>query len=109
MLDFKLDTDQQDRPARARLDLRTSPEAKTLIESAARALGINLSEFVIAAACREARETLRLCESTRIPPEAAQAFVDAFEREEPAPALVDLMRLHAKVKAARAKREAAER
>ena len=101
MLTYDLDV-SQDSPARARMEQRTSPEAKALIERAARALGISPSEFVTAAACREARATLALCEMTRIPAGAAHAFVEAFEREEPAPALVDLMRLHAGVTAARA-------
>jgi uncharacterized protein (DUF1778 family) len=91
-----------------RIALRTSAEAKSLIESAARALGINASEFVTAAACREARETLRRREMTTVPPEAARAFVDAFERAEPAPALVELMRLHADVTKAQARADAPE-
>ena len=103
MLAYELDP-CQDAPSRARMDLRTSPEAKGLIERAARALGISSSEFVTAAACREARETLTKCEVTHVPPEAAQAFVDAFEREDPAPGLVSIMRLHATVSAKRAAR-----
>lgn len=100
MLAYELDP-CQDAPARERMAQRTSSEAKNLIERAARALGISASEFVTAAACREARDTLRRCEMTVIRPEDAEAFVEAFERETPAPALVDLMRLHATVTAAR--------
>lgn len=84
-------------PKTERLAIRTSAEAKSLIERAAHALGLNASEFVTAAACREARETLRKCEITAIPAEAGRAFVEAFECEEPAPALVDLMRLRTRV------------
>ena len=87
-------------PKTERMALRTSTEAKNLIESAARAVGLNASEFVTAAACREARETLRRCEMTTIPLKVGRAFVDAFERSEPAPALVELMRLHRSVTAA---------
>ena len=102
MLAYDLDPCQLEAPARARMEQRTTPKAKSLIERAAHALGVTPSEFVTRAACREARETLNLCETTRIPAEAARAFVTAFEQEEPAPALVDLMRMHAKVTAARA-------
>lgn len=102
MLPHKLDPAQAS-PARVRMEQRTSAEAKALIERAAHALGISPSEFVTAAACREARATLHQCEATRVPPEMAQAFVDTFEREVPAPAMVDLMAVHAKVAAARAK------
>lgn len=86
-------------PKTERLAIRTSAAAKSLIEKAAHAVGISASEFVTAAACREARETLRKCEITGIPAEAGRAFVEAFERAEPAPALVDLMRLRARVMA----------
>jgi uncharacterized protein (DUF1778 family) len=82
-------------PKTERLALRTSAEAKQLIERAAQALGLNATEFVTAAALREARETLRRHDSTTIPPALGQAFVEAFERTEPTPALVDLMRLQA--------------
>lgn len=91
----------QSAPARVRMEQRTTAEAKSLIERAAFALGISPSEFVMAAACREARRTLQQCEVTRIPPEAARAFVAAFEREDPTPALVDLMRLRSTVADAR--------
>ena len=100
MLTYHLDP-LQVAPARARMEQRTTAEAKDLIERAAHALGISPSEFVTAAACREARATLGQCQTTRISPQAASAFVAAFEREEPAPALVDLMRLHATVAAER--------
>lgn len=101
MLAYELDPCQA-APSRVRMEHRTSPEAKNLIERAAHALGISTAEFVTAAACREARATLRQCEVTYIRPEDARAFVAAFEKEEPAPALVDLMRLHQTVSAARA-------
>lgn len=100
MLAYELDPCQE-APARERMAQRTSSEAKDLIERAARSVGVSASEFVTAAACREARETLRKSQVTVIGPENAKAFVQAFEATEPTSALVDLMRLHAKVKASR--------
>lgn len=81
----------------ARMEQRTTLEAKSLIERAARAVGVNASEFIIATATRAARETLRECETTALKPEAHEAFMRAFEATEPTPELVDLMRLHAEV------------
>lgn len=83
------------------MEQRTSTEAKELIERAAHALGITPSEFVTAAAVREARATLSLAATTHVPEEAARAFVAAFEREEPAPDLVALMRRRGEVSKAR--------
>lgn len=105
MLPFDSDP-SQDAPSRVRLEHRTTAEAKSLIEQAARALGIHTSEFVTAAAVKEARRTLGFCEVTRIPAEAASAFVAAFENEEPTPALVDLMRLYDDVAKTRPERDA---
>lgn len=85
----------------ARMEQRTNTVAKELIERAARALGVNASEFTVTAACRAARETLGQYQVTALKPEAQQAFLDAFEREKPEPALVDLMRLHAEVSTTR--------
>ena len=84
-----------------RMEQRTNSEAKGLIERAARSLGVNASEFVIAAACRAARETLNQYEVTVLKPEAHRAFMKAFDEAEPTADLVDLMRLHAEVSAGR--------
>jgi uncharacterized protein (DUF1778 family) len=81
------------------MEQRTNTVAKDLIERAARALGLNASEFMVAAACRAARDTLGQYEVTALKPEAQRAFMDAFTADKPEPALVDLMRLHAEVSA----------
>ncbi len=88
-------------PRQARMEQRTTPEAKNLIERAARALGINASEFVIASACRAARDTLRAYETTALKPEAHRAFMDAFDATEPTSELVALMGTHAEITSAR--------
>lgn len=84
-------------PRSERMEQRTTVEAKFLIERAARALGINSSEFVTAMATRAARDTLQSYERTTLKAEAHRAFVDAFDATEPTPALLDLMSLHAEV------------
>lgn len=84
-------------PRSERMEQRTTVEAKTLIERAARSLGINASEFVTVMATRAARETLQSYERTTLKPEAHKAFMAAFDATEPTPALLDLMSLHAEV------------
>ena len=79
------------------MEMRTTSEAKALIERAARQLGQSASDFTVAAACRAARETLRQYEVTVITPAAHEAFMAALDDETPSPALVELMRLHAEV------------
>lgn len=84
-------------PRSERMEQRTTVEAKTLIERAARSLGVNASEFVTVAATRAARDTLQSYEHTPLKAEAHRAFMAAFDATEPTSALVDLMRLHAEV------------
>lgn len=81
----------------ARLELRTTPEVKSRIEQAARSLGVNSTDFVVAAASRAAGETLALHQRTVISAENHAAFLAAFDATEPTPALVDLMRLRSEV------------
>jgi uncharacterized protein (DUF1778 family) len=83
----------------ARMEQRTTPQAKDLIEQAAALLGINPSEFMIAAAARMARETLRDHERTVLTPPAHAAFMQALEATEPTDKLIELMKLHADVSA----------
>lgn len=84
-------------PRSERMEQRTTREAKSLIERAARSLGVNPSEFVTATATRAARETLQNYERTSLKPEAHRAFMDAFDATEPTPALLDLMSLHGEI------------
>jgi uncharacterized protein (DUF1778 family) len=84
--------------ATARMEQRTSPEIKTMIEEAAAHLGISPSEFVVSSAAWAARDTLSKVESTRLlTPEDCNAFMHAFEDNEPNEALVALMALHKEI------------
>ena len=83
------------------MEQRTTPAAKELIEQAARMLGVNASEFTVAAATQAARATLRDYHSTALRPEAHSAFLEALDATAPSADLVDLMALHAEVTAGR--------
>jgi uncharacterized protein (DUF1778 family) len=85
----------------ARMEQRTTPQAKELIEQAACLLGINPSEFMVAAAAKMARETIRDYEKTVLSPPSHAAFMQALDTTEPAAKLVDLMKLHSEVSAKR--------
>jgi uncharacterized protein (DUF1778 family) len=78
---------------KVRMEQRTTPEAKELIERAARLQGVNASEFVIAHVVQAARETISRLEVTGLTLADHEAFMQAFDAE-PTPELVDLMRLH---------------
>ena len=88
-------------PKSARMEQRTTAEAKALIERAAELLGVNASEFTVAAAAQAARETISRYETTVLAPEAHAAFLKALDATEPEPALVDLMKLHRDVASGR--------
>lgn len=92
---------QKDAAARgaktARMEQRTTPQTKELIEQAATLLGINPSEFMIAAAVRAARETVASHERTVLTPASHDAFMQALDATEPTAKLMELMQLHADV------------
>lgn len=96
MLQYQADHSLHGRKT-ARMELRTSQQSKELIEKAACLLGVNASEFAVAAATRVARETLREYENTALQPSAHAAFIAAMEATEPTKGLVDLLTLHAEV------------
>ncbi|HIJ61108.1 MAG TPA: DUF1778 domain-containing protein [Rhodospirillaceae bacterium] len=77
----------------ARLEQRTTPETKDLIERAAALQGVNASEFVLAHAALAARETINRLEATVLTPADRQAFLQAFDAE-PTTDLVALLSLH---------------
>jgi uncharacterized protein (DUF1778 family) len=83
----------------ARMEQRTTPQTKELIEQAATLLGINPSEFMIAAAVRAARATVSSHERTMLTPESHAAFLQALDAVEPTSPLKHLMQLHADVAA----------
>lgn len=81
----------------ARMEQRTTQQAKELIEQAACLLGINASEFIVAAAAKAAREALRDYEQTKLTAPAHEAFLRALDATTPSDKLVDLMRMHKEV------------
>lgn len=98
MLPYQTDFALQGRKT-ARLEQRTTQQAKELIEQAACLLGVNASDFVISVATKAARETLRDYEQTRLTAPAHEAFLRALDATLPSDKLVDLMRLHKEVSA----------
>jgi uncharacterized protein (DUF1778 family) len=80
-----------------RMEQRTTQQAKELIEQAACLLGVNASEFTVAAAARAARATLKEYETTVLMPQNHAAFLQALDATEPTADLVNLMKLHAEV------------
>jgi uncharacterized protein (DUF1778 family) len=75
----------------ARMEQRTTQEAKELIEQAAGVYGINASEFTTMAAVKAARDTLKEYQITVLSPKAHAAFMRAFEATEPTEELRALM------------------
>jgi uncharacterized protein (DUF1778 family) len=101
MLAFRTD-DLDYRGAKSvRMEQRTTPQAKELIEHAACLLGINSSEFTVAAATRAAQETLREYKLTVLQPADHDAFLRAMGETEPSGDMVALMQMHAEVTSGR--------
>jgi uncharacterized protein (DUF1778 family) len=88
---------QPDGTRSARMEQRTTPETKDLIERAAQLQGVNASEFLIAHGAAAALETIRRFESTVLRPEDRDAFMRAFDDDKPNKALIDLMAMHKRV------------
>ncbi|MDD5296166.1 MAG: DUF1778 domain-containing protein [Rhodocyclaceae bacterium] len=68
----------------ARINLRTSPEAKALIERAAALMGITVSSFMLQNAYEAARRVVADNDTLMLSREAFEAFVAACENP-PAP------------------------
>lgn len=76
----------------ARINLRTSPEAKALIERAAAIMGSTVSSFMLQNAYDAARRIVAEKDSLMLSQAAFDAFVATCEQPpEPKQALVDLM------------------
>ncbi len=77
----------------ARINLRTSPEAKALIERAAAIMGSTVSSFMLQNAYEAARRLVAQQEVLTLSDRDRDAFLNALENPpEPTQALVDLMR-----------------
>jgi uncharacterized protein (DUF1778 family) len=96
MLAYQADSSLQGTKS-VRMEQRTTQHTKELIEKAASLLGINASEFTVAAAAKAARETMKEYEMTTLQPSAHAAFLQAMEATEPSADLVNLMELHTEV------------
>ena len=86
----------EDRPARsaesARINLRTSPEAKALIERAAALMGTTVSGFMLQNAYEAARRVVNDNDTLVLSQQAFEAFIAACENpSEPNEALCALM------------------
>jgi uncharacterized protein (DUF1778 family) len=76
----------------ARINLRTSPEAKALIEQAAALLGTTVSSFMLQNAYEAARRVVEGNDTLVLTRQAFEAFVASCEKPaEPAEALLALM------------------
>jgi uncharacterized protein (DUF1778 family) len=78
----------------ARINLRTSPEAKALIERAAAIMGSTVSGFMLQNAYEAARRIVADEDTLVLSQQAFEAFVATCEKpSEPTPALIQLMAL----------------
>lgn len=77
----------------ARINLRTSPEAKALIERAAALMGSTVSSFMLQNAYEAAARLVAQQDVMTLSDRDRDAFLNALENPpEPTPALIDLMR-----------------
>ncbi len=77
----------------ARINLRTSPEAKALIERAAAIMGSTVSSFMLQNAYEAARRLVAEQEVITLSDRDRDAFLAALEKPaEPTQVLIDLMR-----------------
>lgn len=76
----------------ARINLRTSPQAKALIERAAALTGATVSSFISQTMFEASSRIVNQVEQITLSQEAFEAFVEACENPPaPTPALVKLM------------------
>jgi len=76
----------------ARINLRTTPQAKATIERAATMVGVTVSDFVLQNACEAARRVLAGDDALILSQRAFQSFLAACERpSQPTAALRNLM------------------
>lgn len=75
-----------------RINLRTSPEAKALIERAAALMGTTISAFMLQNAYEAARRVVAENDTLTLSQQAFDEFIAACEKpEKPTQALLDLM------------------
>lgn len=77
----------------ARINLRTSPQAKALIERAAALTGVTVSSFISQTMFEASSRIVSQAEQITLSQAAFEAFIEACENpKEPPQALFDLMR-----------------
>ena len=80
----------------ARINLRTSPEVKAMIERAASMTGATVSSFMLQNSTEMARRVLAQQDVITLSDRDRDAFLNALDNPpEPTQALIDLMRLRA--------------
>lgn len=80
-------------PESARINLRTSPEAKALIERAAAIMGSTVSSFMLQNAYEAASRVVTQQEIITLSDRDRDTFLDALDNPpEPTQALIELMR-----------------
>ncbi len=77
----------QQNPATERIDIRISAKHKKLIESAARATGLSVSQFVTAQAVSAAEKTLEAEQVRTLSDRDRKLFLQVLDRTEPNDAL----------------------
>ena len=78
----------------ARINLRTSPEVKAMIERAAAMTGATVSSFMLQNSTEMARRVLAQQDLITLSDRDRDAFLNALDNlPEPTPALIDLLRL----------------
>lgn len=80
MLAFRDTTVDVREPKSARLEQRTKPRVKEIIERAASTLGVDTSDFVISAAYREAMTTLEAFSKTTLNNESSKRFLIVLDK-----------------------------
>ena len=89
-------TSATSRTESARINLRTSPEVKAMIERAASMTGATVSSFMLQNSTEMARRVLAQQDVITLSDRDRDAFLNALDNPpEPTQALIDLMRLRA--------------
>jgi uncharacterized protein (DUF1778 family) len=75
-----------------RINLRTTPQAETLIRAGAKVRGVNVSEFILESACTRAEQVIADQTTFKLTPSQWKAFTDALDRPpQPKPRLKRLL------------------
>jgi uncharacterized protein (DUF1778 family) len=74
-----------------RINLRTTPQAETLIRAGAKVRGVNVSEFIVESACTRAEQVIADQTTFKVSPSQWKSFTEALDRPpQPKPRLKKL-------------------